>query len=391
MNYQRIALSITIGALSVAFIPARAMVVESGKVIVIDSSTTEDIYLAGGTVVINAPLHGDLVVAAGRVYINDSVGNILLAGGTAEVNGIVTGKIRCLAGTLRIGRLIHGDLVAAGGEITIGRNGGVSGDVLASGGTLIIYGKVDGKIRAMTGNFQLFGIAGSDLYCRGGSIDLEGKVMGSSELAASERLTIGTSMEFNGPVRYWSPAGVDFGTSAKNGRPIRDDTLMIRGTRWYFLGTTGLLALLWYLTSSLLVMIVLQYLFGSLLRTAGEKAYDNTLRSLGNGVLFLLGLPVIIALLMISLVGIPLAVALLMGYVGLWLICGSITAIVVSNGFIRRRGMDETFWKKVGVAFGSFILLMMVRSIPVLGWLVFLLLVCVAIGASVSSVRLRRS
>jgi hypothetical protein len=61
-----------------------SMIVESGNAIVIERSTTEDIYLAAGTVIINAPVHGQLVVAGGKIYINDSVYNDRSAGISGE-------------------------------------------------------------------------------------------------------------------------------------------------------------------------------------------------------------------------------------------------------------------------------------------------------------------
>lgn len=369
---------------------ASAMIVESGNTIVIDSATDEDIYLVAGTVIINAPVHGDLVAAGGKIYINDTVNNVLLAGGTVVVNGYVAGKIRCLGGTLRIDRNIQGDLAAAGGEVTIEKNAAVLGNVLVSGARLVVFGNVEGDIRTAAGKFQLYGTAGRDLDCRGATIELHGKVMGASSLAASDGLIIGGSTEFNGPVRYWSPSTVDFGTSLKNGQALRDESLAVKQSHWYFLGSAGWLAVLWYLASALLVIILLQYLLPRLFRNAGGKVYDSLPGSLGYGILFLLGAPVAIVISFISLAGAPLGLALLLVYIFVLLTCGSITAVVASHWFGYVMGANGRFWEQVWIALGFFVLLRLIFSIPFFGWILFPLLVCIAFGALLSSVRWKR-
>ncbi|MDO6429518.1 hypothetical protein Q4E93_02885 [Flavitalea sp. BT771] len=378
--------------LSAGSINGFSMIVESGNTIVIDHSTTQDIYLAAGTVIINAPVHGQLVVAGGKIYINDSVyDDILLAGGTVVINGYVGGKIRCLGGTLKIDRDIQGDLVVAGGDISIEKNAVVSGNILASGGNMTLYGKVDGNIKAAVGKLLLYGTVGTDLDCRGGSIELYGKVMGQTVLAASNSLLIGSSAAFNGPVRYWAPSTADFGTTVKNGQVVRDESLAIKGNHWYFLGAAGLLTVLWYLATALLVIILLQYFFTKIFHRAGEKIYDSSLRSLGAGFLFFCGVPVLIFFSFISLIAIPIGLILLFGYIFSLLICGSFTAVVAANWFSTVMGSNARFWEEVWIAFGFFILLRLIFSIPFFGWMLFPLLVCIAFGAVLRGINWKRT
>jgi len=372
------------------FLHGSAMIVESGNTIVIEQPTSEDIYLVAGTVIINAPVHGDLVVAGGKIYINDTVTNVLLAGGTVVINGYVSGKIRCMGGTLRIDRSVQGDLVTAGGEITLEKNASVLGDVLASGGSLILYGNVEGDIRAATGKFQLYGTAGRNLDCRSGTIELYGKVMGSSSLAVSEDLLIGERTVFGGPVRYWAPSDVDFGASVKNGKAVKDESLAIKRSHWYLLGLSSWLTVFGYLASALLVIILLQYLSPHLFRQAGDKVYNNMLRSLGSGIVFFVATPLLILISFVSIVAIPVGLALLMGYIFALLICCSITALVAAHWFGYVMGSNGKFWEYVWLAFGFFILFRLIFSIPFFGWILFPLLVCIAFGALFSSVRWKK-
>lgn len=358
------------------------MVVESGNTIIIDQPVSQDLYLAGGTIVINAPVHGDLIVAGGKVYINDSVlRDVLIAGGTVVLKGYVGGKVRCLGGNVSLDHLLQGDLLVGGGDITVEKGCIISGSVLAGGGRLTLYGEVKEDVRIYTGKFLLYGAVGRNLECRGGTIGIHGRVEGESKLSASDRLEIGYSAVFKGPVRYWSPDTVNFGTSLHTGRAVRDEDLAIRTRHWYFLGGSGALVFLWYLGMALTLIILLQYLFRRAFQRAGEKVYEQTLKSFGTGLLFFLGTPLLIAMAIGSLIAMPVGFFILFGYIFILMTCGSISSLVAAHWFSSLMGSNARFWEQVGMAFVFFILLRLVLSIPLFGWVLYPLMVCIAIGA----------
>jgi hypothetical protein len=171
---------------------------------------------------------------------------------------------------------------------------------------------------------------------------------------------------------------------------VRDESLAIKQTHWYFLGNAGWLAVLWYLASALLVIILLQYFFSPAFHKAGEMVYDNIPRSLGFGVLYFLGTPLAVVLSFLSLVALPIGVGLLLGYVFLLLISGSITAVVASHWFSGVMGTNGRFWKRVWIGLGFFILFRLILSIPFFGWVLFPLLACIAFGALLLSIRWKK-
>lgn len=358
------------------------MVVESGHTIIIDQPVSQDLYLAGGTLVINAPVHGDLVVAGGKVYINDTITrDVLVAGGTVVIKGYIGGKVRCLGGTVVLDHLLQGDLLVGGGDIRVEKSCVVMGSVLAGGGRLTIYGEVREDVRVYAGRFLLYGPVGRNLEFRGGAIGIHGRVGGESRISATDRLEIGYSAVFNGPVRYWSPDTVNFGTSLRTGQAVRDETLAVRTSHWYFLGGSGALVFLWYLGMALMLIILLQYLFRPAFQRAGEKVYEQTLKSFGTGLLFFLGTPLFIIMAIASLVAMPVGFLLLFGYVFILLTCGSISSVVAAHWFSNLMGSNGRFWEQVGMAFVFFILLRLVLSIPLFGWILYPLVICIAIGA----------
>ncbi len=368
-----------------------AMVIESGNTIVIDQPVHEDLYLAGGTVTINAPVYGDLVVAGGTIYINDTVArDILVVGGRVTINGYVGGKIRCLGGTVKIGGDVLGDVVIAGATMVLYKGSTVSGSLLSTGGDLTLNGTILGDIKSVAGQFKLYGVAGRNIDCRGGKIEIDGRVAGTAILAASDWLMIDQNASFHDTVRYWTPdKTTHFGQSFSNGQAIRDESLAINERPWYLFGAASIIGVLWYLGMGLVMIILLQYLFAPILQRAGDTVYSNPLRSLGAGFLFIAGMPLLITLLFITFVGIPIALILLFLYITTLLFCSSFIALVAVHRLSRRSSNDKAFWPRVWAAFGVLILLKIILSTPFLGWVLFLILACLAYGSVLLNVKWR--
>jgi len=205
---------------------AFGMIVENGNTVVIDRPVFEDIYLAGGTVTVNASVHGDIVAAGGTIHINDTViGEELVAGANVTVNGYVTGKVRCIAGRLRIAQHIDGDLVIAGGTLSLEHNAVIAGSLLATGGNLVLNGIVRRDIRAACASLKVYDSVGGNIDCRGTDIEINAPIGGASTLVAGRQLDIGTAAAFYQDVDYWAPETVDFGSSLKGAKVVRDESL----------------------------------------------------------------------------------------------------------------------------------------------------------------------
>lgn len=370
---------------------AQAIRIQSGKNLVIDKPVYEDVYITGGEVMINAPIYGDLIVAGGTVTINDSVASdILAAGGTITFNGYVGDDIRCAGGRLNIMKNVSGDVVATGGRIVIGKDA-VIGNLISAGGEITIDGAVTGTIKTAAGKLFLNGIVMKDIDCRGGDITINGTVNGRSVLVAAGRLTIGSAAAFNNEVRYWAPAKVSFNNSLKNGQSIYDDSLKIERDQWYFLGFSSALGLIWYIGMVFVLIMVIQYLFPNIMNRAGQMAYDKALRSLGFGFLFWIGVPVAAVVACITVVGVPVGLILLFSYVMLAIFAGTITSVVAANWLNNRSLARWSYWRKVFIALGIFMVFKILSFTPFLGWFIFALLACIAFGSILLSVNWRRN
>lgn len=363
-----------------SFLFSAAIRIEYGKNVVISQPVYEDLYIAGGSITINAPVHGDLIIAGGTIIINDTVTNdILLAGGTVTFNGFAGDDIRCAGGNIYISKNVNGDVVITGGNVII--NKGVTiGGLLGSGGNITVDGDVNGEIRGAFGELFLNGKIGKDINCRGGRITVNGNISGKSVLAA-DKITVGNDAAFNNEVRYWNKAGsLDFKQSMKNGKAVYDPALRIRSGEWYYLGAATILGLLWFLGTALLMILIVQYLFSSTMTRAADTVLSSTLKSLGLGFLFFIAVPVATVITFVTVIGIPVGLLLLFSYITLILLATVITSVVTANWLNNRNGYHWHYWRLVFAAFGIFILLKLIFLTPFVGWLIMILLTCMAFG-----------
>lgn len=372
------------------FIAAFAFRFEYGNNIIINQPVYENLYVAGGTITINAPIHGDLIIAGGTIIINDTVTNdILLAGGRIVFNGFVGGDLRCAGGNIRISKNVTGEVVVTGGRVIID-NGITVGGLLASGGNITVDGNVNGEIKGAFGVLILNGNITKDVDCRGGRITVNGNIGGKSVLAA-RHIVIGNNAVFNSDVRYWNKQGsVDFKQSLKNGKAIYDPSIRIRTGEWYYLGAASILSLLWFLGMALLMILIVQYLFSTTMKKAADTVFNNTLKSLGFGFLFLIAVPIAAVVAFVTIIGVPVGLFLIFSYIALILLATIITSVMVANWFNNRNNYKWNYWHLVFASFGIFVVLKLVSFTPFVGWLIMILLVCISFGGILINVNWRK-
>lgn len=379
------------GLLLAMVFAANATRIEFGKNKIIDKPVYEDLYIAGADITINAPVHGDLIIAGGTITINDTVTNdILVAGGRVTFNGYVGDDIRCAGGNLMVMNNVAGDLVITGGTITI-KKGITLGGLMASGGEITMNGSVAGPVSTMAGTLLLNGTAQKNIDCKGGKITINGTVQGPAVLAATDEIVIGNSAAFEKGVRYWSRnKRVDFKQSVKAGEAVYDPSLRMQHNRWYYLGFASVVGLIWYVGMVFLMIALVQYLFGNSMKKAADTAYNKALRSLGYGVLYWIGVPFAAAVACLTVIGVPLGVIVLLAYIVLLLLSTVITSVLGANWLNNRSATNWRYWRIVFVSLGIFIVLKILSFTPFLGWLILIVLTCIAFGALLQNINWRR-
>jgi cytoskeletal protein CcmA (bactofilin family) len=366
--------------------------VKSGESVTITKPVNDDMYVAGGTVVVNAPIHGDLIVVGGNVTINDSVYyDLIVAGGTVIINGYVGDDLRCTGGTIHLSQQVNDDAVLAGGKVLMDRNAVVGGNLLVTGGQLQLSGTVKSNLMTRSGELEFNGLVEGDADFRGEELKINGIVTGSTALSG-RAILIEPDASFKGDVRFWHPDGkLDMGNSMAQGQAAYDESLKMETANWKWLGFSSILLLFWYLGTALLMIFLIQYLFGSTLEKAAITVLKESPKSLGYGLLFCFGLPIAIVVSCISVVGIPIGIILVFSMITLIILATVITALIAVHWI--NHVYYASSWKSARIiftAFGLFIVLKLVTLTPFIGPLVMMLLIFLAYGAILLNINWKR-
>jgi cytoskeletal protein CcmA (bactofilin family) len=364
----------------------------SGEDVVISNKVTHDLYTAGGTVSVNSPVAGDLVFAGGTITISDTVQqDILGAGSNVILSGYVGDDVRCAGGTIKVSNDVAGDLIVTGGTVEIDDDVSIAGNVMVSGGKVVVDGQVKGNLVGACGEIALNGKVEGDVECRGGKISINGTVDGNSILAANT-IELGSGASFNRDVRYWNSEGeLDFGNAVHGGEARFDSSLEPESGKLHYLGFASALLLLWYLGTALVMIGLIQYLFGGTFKKAADTVKNASAKSLGVGVLFLIGVPAAILVTFITIVGIPVGVLALIAYVTAVLL-GTVIVSLLATHWINKTYYNSA-WSMariVFIALAIFILLKLASLTPFVGPLVMLLLACMAFGAILLTIKWRK-
>jgi hypothetical protein len=141
---------------------------------------------------------------------------------------------------------------------------------------------------------------------------------------------------------------------------------------------------------ALVMILIVQYLFSATMKKAADTCFISTLKSLGMGVLFFIAVPVAIVVFFVTMVGVPVGLLLLFGFIILILIATVITSIVAANWINNRYDKKWNSWMLGFTAFIIFVLLKLISFTPFVGWLILLLMVCMAFGAILLNISWKR-
>lgn len=248
-------------ALTAMVAPAAAATRSGGTVVVgADETVEEDLTAYAGTVIVQGTVEGDLTAYGGNVF----------------VDGNVTGDVEVFGGTLDVAGGVGGDVRAFGGTVTVAEGASVGGALTAGAGSVTVDGAVAGDARLDAGSVRLG---------PGASV--------GGDLTYSGELTRATGAAVAGSVTQ----DADLGIGDDTGLSLPD----------------GVFDAYW-LVATFVVGAVLLLAFPGVERSVVQRVRGAPARTLGVGLLALVGVPVALVVSLITVVGIPLAVAGLLVY-----------------------------------------------------------------------------
>jgi len=413
--------------------PVLAAEFEGGDVVVIDEDVNDDLYVAGETITVNATIHGDLIAAGGEITINGTVeGDFWGVGGKLEINGTVTDDVRFAGSDLVLGAdgQIGDDVFAAGFGFAAEPGSSFGGDVFVVGYQALLGGDVAEDVQAAGAGLEISGHVRGDVKAEVEEPD-PGVEQGLSFMRmwnpyaprkiVGPGLSIAEGAQIDGELTYTSPVTVEIPDEVVGGAivyqtPVPEEVeapeveipeipagalALAAIVGWFVRWVLGIVR---NFVTLLIIGVLLLWLIPKWLKEVVQHWKEKPAHSLGWGVAAVLAFFVAVPALFVVMIILDIILGLvtlggLIGpitgiimvlegalVVGFWIIAVYITKIVFSyliGWLILKRTASAWVEKAMGlipllIGLAIFVL---VRSIPILGGLVSLLVTIFGLGA----------
>ena len=335
--------------------------------ILINKVQSDDTYRAGETIKVNAVVQGDLVIAGGNLIVNDSInGDLTAAGGELFLNSYIADDVRIAVGRTTIDCEIGDDLVVFGGEVILTENAKIHGNLKCFAGSIEINGEVIGK-----------------LDIKGADVLINGTIKETSKITSDE-IIIGPNSKFYKEVQYYHGKDeIDFNdalvnTQAQFNEGLKEDATQLSLTTF---GTKSLSSWVKYILTALLGILVFHTLFKHAFSTAVEGLENNWLKSFGFGLVYLIGIPLLIIVALLMIIGIPLGLFTAAIFIFSLLFGQLIAAILLAYYLKYKKDMNWGFWNVTFIALGFVLIMRLLTTIPYLGIAVSIVILAITYGA----------
>jgi len=319
-----------------------------------DEVVNEDYFAWGDVVEILGTVHGDVYTAGGEIRMAGTVdGDLLAAGGKVRMEGKVSQNARIAGGEVTVAGEIGRNLTVAGGKITLADAATVHGNVI-SAGDLVIAGRVNGSVKAMAGNLQ-----------------------------AASAAKVGGDLTYRSPHPAQIEEGAKIGGMVMQKKPNR----MFDFSPGQMMGAVAGLFLLFKVVSfvsTLVLGLLLIFLFPGFSRAVVSTLREHPMASLGWGVVLLIVTPFVLVALLMTVVGIPLALILFPLYLISLYLARIVIILWAGTAILERMGKGgHPAW---GLLIGLF-LYTVLTFIPGPGGLISFFVILFGLGAALLTLR----
>ncbi len=281
------------------------------------------------------------------------------------LSGIVGQDLRVVGDMVKISTRVGQNLVVVGRDVHVEVNALVKDGLAVAGKKVLISGTVQGKTDVVGENVQIDGTLLGDVVVR------------------TKTFTLGPNARISGTLTYSADKVVDLPAGVAAAQTKRLDAApSSSGNEWYTLfgkvAADKLFSLLFSATF-LIVCLLLIWAWPGAAQRYGEAVSRSVWGSLGWGLLLLVGVPIAVILLTVSIVGIPLALLMTVVYL-MGLFFSKLGVSCWLGGLV----LFQMKHKKVMVTFlVGYAVLVVVGLIPILGTMVNWLAMIIGLGALV--------
>lgn len=323
-----------------------------------DQKADDDILAAANDVTISPAVQGDVVAAGNTVAVSGSVkDSAMLAGNNVVLSGPV-GNDSWLAGqVVVVSSSVKDNAFLAGNSVGLPRDGSVGKDLLAAGATVNVMGKVGRHLRAAAGALTIAGSVGGNVY------------------AQADKVTVLKGSVINGNLYYESANKAVIEPGAKIvGKTLQTIPAKEKAKPLFWGPFYGLLCLI----ASIIFGAVMLLVFPVRSQGTSDTIRNSPWASIGIGLAALIGVPIVVVILMITIVGIPVALAATAVYLVLLYAAHILAALAIGQWILGRGGVRIP--KPLGSMVLGLLILTVLGLVPVLGPLVRFIAMLAGLG-----------
>jgi cytoskeletal protein CcmA (bactofilin family) len=316
-----------------------------------------DVFIAGGSVTLHDPVGGDLFAAGGTLDIDAAVGgDAVAAGGKVRLGAEVGQSVYAAGGQVSINGKVGHNLRVAGGHVEIGPKADVAGNVSAAGGHVRIYGAVRGHVQAAGGRLLIDGPIGGDVSATSGQVTLgpQARIAGKLRYRSGEALNKDPAAQVSGGIELLTPSWGD-AASQPPARPPHEHG--VAGIGWFWTAGLIVLAALWLALAP------------GISARLGQALRQRPAVSVLLGFVWLVCVPVLTLLLLLTIIGIPLALFVVAAYFALLPLAYAAAAAGLGDWALARwqAARASSIGWRIGAAALMLVLLNLLGRVPWLG------------------------
>jgi len=373
---------------------ASALMLDAGEVINIKERVEGDAYLAGQTVRIQEKIVGDAIIAGGVLDIDATITqDAIIAGDKITINQEIGDDIRVAGSTVIIKADVQGDIIAFAETLIIDKDVTISGDIIAFVSKFQLDGQVNGNIKIASVDSTITGTVLGDTKIRTADFNLEGTLVGKTEFVAEQSVNITESAKFGNTVNYGHTKELDLKPNLEEGVTANFDSELLQSQKRSKEIMPNMFSgmLVFRILSASLVILLVAWFVGKFTSKAVKNLENGKdfRQAFFYGVLsFFLPISIII-LLFVSLIGIPVAIFVTFAYLSMIFFSQSITSYIVAQWLNHKYDLKQGKAQVFLVALGVYIVMYLLKFIPILGVVIGLILTYIAFGALVIEYRKR--
>jgi hypothetical protein len=335
-----------------------------------EENITGNLLAAGDSVIVDGIIGGDLIVAANYITVSGRVeGDILAIGQNINIDGEVGGNIRVIGNTIIINGDVSRNVNAFGSQVIIGDNSRIGWDVILGGIDSSIRGNIVGSLDSYSQKTIISGKVGKNANI---------KVINNNEAG----LIINQSAIINGDLNYSSKDKINLANSENISGEINWKEINTQGkspfSNWAWEIAFSFLSVLFI--GLFFVFITPYYSRGFILEIKNKKWKPILIGALFT--LITIPLAVVIAF---TIIGLPLSLILLSLWLAGLFIGKTIAAIILGELIttkILKKNNIHLFWP---LLIGALVLSLLF-SIPWFGWIINLVFIWLGLGSVLSYV-----